>query len=371
MALGQCTVESMVLNLFGGIYAGRRVLVTGHTGFKGSWLALWLRQLGATVAGLALDPDTAPSHWALLGFDDVADHRVDLRDAAAVRRVLDTQQPEIVFHLAAQPLVRRSYRAPADTFASNVTGLVNLLDAIRDCSSVRVLINATTDKVYAEHDALGGYIETDPLGGHDPYSASKACAELVTDSYRKSFFSTPDASTRIASARAGNVIGGGDWAEDRLVPDIVRAANAGRALLIRNPSAVRPWQHVLEPLSGYLRLAQMLWDDHRFVGAWNFGPRAEGEISVGTLAAQLSASWPALRIEHDAGVHPHEAAILRLNCDKACTQLAWRPVWNIATTLARTAGWYRQFHASGKLQSADDLAAYIDDARRLELTWTA
>ena len=369
MALGPCAVESMVLNLFGGIYAGRRVLVTGHTGFKGSWLALWLRQLGATVAGLALDPDTAPSHWALLGFDDVADHRVDLRDAAAVRRVLDTQQPEIVFHLAAQPLVRRSYRAPADTFASNVTGLVNLLDAIRDCSSVRVLINATTDKVYAEHDALGGYIETDPLGGHDPYSASKACAELVTDSYRKSFFSTPDASTRIASARAGNVIGGGDWAEDRLVPDIVRAANAGRALLIRNPSAVRPWQHVLEPLSGYLRLAQMLWDDHRFVGAWNFGPRAEGEISVGTLAAQLSASWPALRIEHDAGVHPHEAAILRLNCDKACTQLAWRPVWNIATTLARTAGWYRQFHASGKLQSADDLAAYIDDARRLELAW--
>ena len=369
MALGPCAVESMVLNLFGGIYAGRRVLVTGHTGFKGSWLALWLRQLGATVAGLALDPDTAPSHWALLGFDDVADHRVDLRDAAAVRRVLDTQQPEIVFHLAAQPLVRRSYRAPADTFASNVTGLVNLLDAIRDCSSVRVLINATTDKVYAEHDALGGYIETDPLGGHDPYSASKACAELVTDSYRKSFFSTPDASTRIASARAGNVIGGGDWAEDRLVPDIVRAANAGHALLIRNPSAVRPWQHVLEPLSGYLRLAQMLWDDHRFVGAWNFGPRAEGEISVGTLAAQLSASWPALRIEHDAGVHPHEAAILRLNCDKACTQLAWRPVWNIATTLARTAGWYRQFHASGKLQSADDLAAYIDDARRLELAW--
>ncbi len=361
----------MVLNLFGGVYAGRRVLVTGHTGFKGSWLTLWLRQLGATVAGLALDPDTVPSHSALLGFDYVADYRVDLRDATAVRHVLDTQQPEIVFHLAAQPLVRRSYRAPADTFASNVTGLINLLDAIRDCSSVRVLINATTDKVYAEHDALGGYIETDPLGGHDPYSASKACAELVTDSYRKSFFSTPDASTRIASARAGNVIGGGDWAEDRLVPDIVRAANAGHALLIRNPSAVRPWQHVLEPLSGYLRLAQMLWDDRRFVGAWNFGPRAEGEISVGTLAAQLSASWPALRIEHDASVHPHEAAILRLNCDKACTQLAWRPVWNIATTLARTAGWYRQFHASGKLQSADDLAAYIDDARRLELAWAA
>ena len=371
MALGQCAVESMALSLFGGVYAGRRVLVTGHTGFKGSWLTLWLRQLGATVTGLALDPDTQPSHWTLLGFDDVADHRVDLRDAAAVRHVLDTQQPEIVFHLAAQPLVRRSYRAPADTFASNVTGLVNLLDAIHGCPSVRVLVNATTDKVYAEHDAPGGYIETDPLGGHDPYSASKACAELVTDSYRKSFFNGPDASTRIASARAGTVIGGGDWAEDRLVPDLVRAANAGHALRIRNPSAVRPWQHVLEPLSGYLRLAQMLWDDRRFAGAWNFGPRADGEISVDALAAQLSANWPALRIEHDAGVHPHEAAILRLNCDKACTQLSWQPVWNIATTLARTADWYRQFHASEKLQSADDLATYIDDAKHLGLAWTA
>lgn len=369
MALGQCAVESMALSLFGGVYAGRRVLVTGHTGFKGSWLTLWLRQLGATVTGLALDPDTRPAHWTLLGFDDVADHRVDLRDATAVRHVLDTHQPEIVFHLAAQPLVRRSYRAPADTFASNVTGLVNLLDAIRGCPSVRVLVNATTDKVYAEHDAPGGYLETDPLGGHDPYSASKACAELVTDCYRKSFFNAADASTRIASARAGNVIGGGDWAEDRLVPDIVRAADAGHALRIRNPSAVRPWQHVLEPLSGYLRLAQMLWQDRDFEGAWNFGPRAECETSVAALAAQLGASWPALRIEHDAGAHPHEAAVLRLNCEKACTQLAWQPVWDLATTLARTADWYRQFRASGQVQSAGDLAAYIDDARRQGLAW--
>lgn len=359
----------MALNLFGGVYTGRRVLVTGHTGFKGSWLVLWLRQLGASVSGLALDPDTYPSHWSLLGFDDVADHRVDLRNAAAVGQVLDTLQPEAVFHLAAQPLVRRSYRAPAETFASNVTGLVNLLDAIRGCPSVRVLVNATTDKVYAEHDAPGGYLETDPLGGHDPYSASKACAELVTDCYRKSFFSAPNAPTRIASARAGNVIGGGDWAEDRVVPDIVRAANAGHALRIRNPSAVRPWQHVLEPLSGYLRLAQMLWDDDQFSGAWNFGPRPEGEINVGALAAQLSANWPALRIEQDVGAHPHEAAVLRLNCNKAGTLLAWQPVWNITTTLARTADWYRQFHASGQVPSAGDLALYIDDARRRGLAW--
>lgn len=371
MALGQCAVESMALSLFGGVYAGRRVLVTGHTGFKGSWLTLWLRQLGATVSGLALAPDTRPSHWTLLGFDDVADHRVNLCNPSEVSRVLNTEKPDIVFHLAAQPLVRRSYHDPAGTFASNVTGLVNLLEAVRVCPSVRVLVNATTDKVYAEHHTAVGYRETDPLGGHDPYSASKACAELVTDSYRKSFFSAPNAPTRIASARAGNVIGGGDWAEDRLIPDIVRAASAGQVLRIRNPSAVRPWQHVLEPLSGYLRLAQMLWNDRHFTGAWNFGPHTDGEISVGALAARLSTDWPVLRIEHDTRAHPHEAAILRLNCDKAHARLAWQPVWDIDATLARTTGWYRRLHDSGQLYSADDLGAYVDDARRLGLAWAA
>ena len=361
----------MALNLFGGAYADRRVLVTGHTGFKGSWLVLWLRSLGARVSGLALDPDTQPSHWSLLGFDDVADHRVDLRDAEAVRKVFDGHQPEFVFHLAAQPLVRRSYRDPVGTFASNVTGLVHLLEAVRDCPSARVLVNATTDKVYAEHATVAGYRETDPLGGHDPYSSSKACAELVTDCYRKSFFGTPDSTIRIATARAGNVIGGGDCAEDRLVPDLVRAATAGRALQIRNPLAVRPWQHVLEPLSGYLRLGQQLWNNADFAGAWNFGPGATGEISVQQIATQLGARWSALRIEHDHVTQPHEAAVLRLNCDKARQQLAWRPVWGIDTMLARTANWYRDFHESGRINSADDLTTYIDDARRLDLEWTA
>ncbi|WP_291231073.1 CDP-glucose 4,6-dehydratase [Dokdonella sp.] len=357
------------MTLFDGIFRGRRVLVTGHTGFKGSWLCLWLRELGAQVAGLALDPDTQPSHWQLLNLDGVADHRVDLRDLSAMRAVLAAHQPEVVFHLAAQPLVRRSYREPQDTFASNVTGLLNLLEVVRECASVRVLVNATTDKVYAESTTLHGYRETDPLGGHDPYSTSKACAELITDCYRKSYFHEGHA--RLATARAGNVIGGGDWAEDRLVPDLVRAASAGKSLRIRNPSAVRPWQHVLEPLSGYLRLGQRLWDDARLVGAWNLGPGADGEITVEALVTRLSAHWPALRIERDAAAHPHEAAILRLNCDKATAQLAWRPVWGIDTALARTAGWYRRFHESGQLASADDLAAYIDDARKLGLAWAA
>jgi len=361
----------MVLNLFGSIYAGRRVLVTGHTGFKGSWLALWLRELGAQVAGLALAPDTTPSHWDALHLDDVADHRVDLRDAQTVRRVLDDYRPEIVFHLAAQPIVRRSYRDPMTTFASNVMGLVNLFEAVRACLSVRVLVNATTDKVYAEHINPDGYRETDPLGGHDPYSSSKACAELVSDCYRKSFFNTPDSTARIATARAGNVIGGGDWAEDRLVPDLVRAAISKQALKIRNPNAIRPWQHVLEPLSGYLRLGQCLWGDASLAGAWNFGPGASGEISVQSLTQRLRAHWSALRIEADDASHPHEATTLRLDASKAAAQLAWQPVWDIETALARTGIWYRNFHESGRVGSADDLFTYIEHARQLGLKWTA
>lgn len=373
MAVPQRAVEGMALNLFGNVYAGRRVLVTGHTGFKGSWLVLWLCALGAEVAGLALDPDTQPSHWTSLAFDGIADHRVDLRDVAGVHEIINSHQPEIIFHLAAQPLVRRSYRDPALTFATNVTGLINLFEVVRSCTSVRVLVNATTDKVYAEHEGVEGYRETDPLGGYDPYSSSKACAELVSDCYRKSFFTAANdhgTPLRLATARAGNVIGGGDWAEDRLVPDLARAATTGRALKVRNPVATRPWQHVLEPLSAYLRLGQALWNDASFAGAWNFGPDGDSDVTVAELASRLSGHWPALRIERDDQPQPRELTALRLNCTKAKRQLQWRPAWNLDTTLARTAAWYRVFHESGRIRSTDDLAAYVDEARRSKLGWT-
>lgn len=358
--------------LFGGAYAGRRVLVTGHTGFKGSWLVLWLRAMGAEVAGLALDPDTSPSHWTWLRLDDVPDYRVDLRNASSVRDVVESHRPEMVFHLAAQPLVRRSYRDPASTFDVNVMGLVNLLQAIRTCPSVRVLVNATTDKVYEDHANNAGYRETDSLGGHDPYSSSKACAELVSACYRKSFFSQDDGrgfSIHLATARAGNVIGGGDWAEDRLVPDLMRAGTSCQPLKIRNPGATRPWQHVLDPLSGYLRLGHALLDSERYIGAWNFGPGSDGELSVQELASRFTACWPALRIEPDSHAHPHEAAVLRLNCDKALQQLAWRPVWDIGTAIDRTGAWYRAFHDSGQMQTRNDIAAYVADAQRQDLAW--
>ena len=352
--------------MFGEIYAGRRVLVTGHTGFKGSWLVLWLQTMGAQVSGLALNPDTEPSHWSTLGLSGVADYRVDLRDLQAVRRVLDEFRPEIVFHLAAQPLVRRSYRDPVDTFTTNVMGLINLFEATRHCPEVRVLVNATTDKVYAERNTHEGYQERDALGGHDPYSTSKACAELVSDCYRKSYLYE---SVRVATARAGNVIGGGDWAEDRLVPDLVRAAISGKSLLVRHPLAVRPWQHVLEPLSGYLSLGQRLWNGAEMVGSWNFGPEETGEISVQSLAERLSLYWPALHIEHDGATHPHEAETLRLNWNKARQQLGWRPVWGIEKTLANTAAWYRCFHEDRRVISLDELKNYVGDARRQGLEW--
>ncbi|TCO42637.1 CDP-glucose 4,6-dehydratase [Dokdonella fugitiva] len=358
--------------LFAGTYCGRRVLVTGHTGFKGSWLAAWLHAMGARVGGLALDPDTTPCHWDLLCTDGIADYRVDLNDAAAVRRTLEDHRPELIFHLAAQPLVRRSYRAPAATFATNVTGLVNLLEAARGCASVRAIVIATTDKVYAENADGRAFRESDPLGGHDPYSSSKACAELIADCYRKSYFGRGEAAqVQLATARAGNVIGGGDWAEDRLVPDLVRAAVAGTPLQIRNPGASRPWQHVLDPLSGYLLLGQRLLARDDVAQAWNFGPGPEGEITVGEVAARLAACWRTLRVEQDTRDHPREAQVLRLDCSKARQQLGWRPAWPIDAALARTGEWYRAFHASGRVGSIDDLRAYVDDARRASLGWAA
>ena len=375
MAERERALEALGLNpLFGGLYAGRRVLVTGHTGFKGSWLVLWLQALGAEVSGLALDPDTDPSHWQLLDLQLKHEARIDLRDAAAVTAAIAAAAPEVVFHLAAQPLVRRSYREPATTFDTNVGGLVHLLDAVRACPSVRVVINATTDKVYEPHAVQYVYREDDRLGGHDPYSTSKACAELVSTCYRRSYFDFDDGrghAVQLATARAGNVIGGGDWGEDRLVPDFMRATSSGQTLRIRNLRATRPWQHVLDPLSGYLRAGQALLSGTAGGDAWNFGPAAHATLTVGDVVARLQHEFPKVKVETDAGPHPHEAAQLSLDCSKAARQLAWRPVWNADTTLERTAQWYRAYSADGSVRSRDDLVAYVADARSAGLEWAA
>lgn len=369
MAIAPGAVEGMALSTsFGGTYAGRTVLVTGHTGFKGSWLCLWLTRLGARVVGLALPPDTGPSHWALLQLDGVDSALIDLRDADAVHELLSRTRPTAVFHLAAQALVRRSYREPRSTFATNVSGLVHLLEAVRAVNSVRAFVNATTDKVYAEHPDRA-YVESDPLGGHDPYSTSKACAELVTDSYRKSFFR--DTITRCATARAGNVIGGGDWAEERLLPDLVRAALGDGQIALRHPDAVRPWQHVLDPLAGYLRLGQALLAGEDMEGAWNFGPDVSANLAVRDVVDLFAREWPGLRAQTLPGPHPHEAATLRLDIDKARRGLGWRPVWDAATALRHTVRWYRDYHDKARVGSDEDVEAYVVAARAAEVSWAA
>jgi CDP-glucose 4,6-dehydratase len=350
--------------LFGGVYDGRRVLLTGHTGFKGSWLALWLSELGAEVAGLGLAPSTYPSHWRLLGLDLAADDPVDLRDADAVRSAVERFAPEVVFHLAAQPLVRRSYRDPVETYLTNVLGVVNVLEACRDSRSVQAVVNATTDKVYRLDRGAHAYVESDPLGGHDPYSTSKAVSELVSASYRSSF------DVPVATARAGNVIGGGDWSEDRLVPDIARAAVRGEAARIRNPNATRPWQHVLEPLSGYLRIGEMLLEHLVAPDAWNLGPHPDATLTVGDIVDRLRVAWT-FDVVIDDGEHPFEAPELALDSTKADRELGWRPVWDAATTLDRTAEWYKALHASGEVKTRDDLAAYVSAARAAGLSWAS
>lgn len=324
-------------------WRNKTVFLTGHTGFKGGWLALWLQRAGARVHGYSLEPPTTPN---LFSVADVAlglsSHTLaDIRDAEHLKRAMAQAAPDIVFHLAAQPLVRHSYVDPLETYAVNVLGTAHLLEAVRTCPSVRGVVNVTTDKCYDNPGHGRPFQEGDPLGGDDPYSSSKAAAEMVTHAYRKSFLSP--AGVGLASARAGNVIGGGDWAADRLVPDLLRASDSGEPLQVRNPAATRPWQHVLEPLSGYLVLAQRLFEapaDREAAAAWNFGPDAEDARPVGWLVDQLAARLPGAQWQRDQDVGPHEAASLQLDSRRARALLGWRPRWPLAKALDRTLDWH-------------------------------
>jgi CDP-glucose 4,6-dehydratase len=323
------------------LWAGRRVLVTGHTGFKGAWLTLWLRALGAEVTGFSVDVPTRPSLFELAGVGEgLVSVTGDVRSFEAVGAVMGEIRPEMVFHLAAQPLVRRSLREPLATYATNVMGTANVLEAVRVVGGVRVIVNVTSDKCYAEQDLGRGYRESDALGGSDPYSASKAGAEVVAAAHAKAFFRSPDG-PRLASARAGNVIGGGDWGEDRLIPDLVRAAAAGRPLRVRNPDAVRPWQHVLNALGGYLELAEALWRSPAAVGAWNFGPEPEDTLPVHAVVDRLSGLWVReVEWEADPRAHPREAPHLALDSSAARRELRWVPRWGLERALEAVAEWH-------------------------------
>ena len=361
-------LEGVAVMLFGGQYRDREVFLTGHTGFKGSWLALWLHALGARVTGVALAPDTNPSHWTLLGLD-VVDRRIDVRDADSVLAAMRTAKPEIVLHLAAQPLVRRSYRAPVDTWSTNVVGTAAVLDACRQTSSVKAVIVVTTDKCYQNQEWPWSYRETDPLGGHDPYSASKAAAELVASSYRDAFFQDEGAPL-VATARAGNVIGGGDWSEDRLIPDLVRGIAGGAPAAIRSPNATRPWQHVLDSLSGYLRLGELLLSgDRRCADAWNFGPDGEGGRRVADVLCALKVEWPALDWSTTSSPQPRETTLLGLDATKARTQLGWRPVWPLDVALRETVCWYRHYVERGAVTSREQLDRYVTAAVAAGASW--
>lgn len=330
-------------------WQGKKVFVTGHTGFKGSWLCLWLTKLGANVTGYSLEPPSDPNIYTLAGVEeDLVSIQGDVRDLDKLGGAVRSAQPDIVFHLAAQSLVRRSYYDPVGTLATNVMGTANLLEAVRRVNSVRAVINVTSDKCYENREWVWGYRENDPMGGYDPYSCSKGCSELVTSAFRNSFFKAGTGNsneTAIASVRAGNVIGGGDWAEDRLVPDIMRAILDQKTVVIRSPKSIRPWQHVLDPLYGYIVLAERLYNDgDSFSGAWNFGPSDDETVPVGELVRRVTELWGnGANWEIDKSDHPHEANFLKLDCTKSRLLLKWKPHLSLAKALEWVVDWYKAF----------------------------
>ncbi|MDB5053048.1 MAG: CDP-glucose 4,6-dehydratase [Bacilli bacterium] len=342
---------------------GKKFLITGHTGFKGSWLSLWLNKLGAHVIGYALQPPTHPSLFEIANLaSDVHSIIGDIRNAEALNKALSDNKPDIVFHMAAQPLVRESYLTPVETYSTNVMGIVNLFEAVRQSVSVKAVINITTDKCYDNKEWVWGYRENEPLGGLDPYSSSKACSELVTQAYRHSFFSSDNNGVAVASARAGNVIGGGDWAVDRLVPDCIHALLQGESIRIRNPFSIRPWQHVLEPLSGYIVLAQQLYENGmKYAESWNFGPDEKDAKPVQWIVEALCAKWGnGQGYSLDQGDHPHEARYLKLDCSKAKNELHWHPQWDLATALDKIIEWTKVYQAQGDIRGVcmEQISAY-------------
>ena len=345
-------------------WKSRKVFVTGHTGFKGAWLCLLLEHLGAAIRGYALRPPTDPSLYALAALDDrIPGTQGDVRDLTRLSAVLADADPEIVIHMAAQPLVRASYQDPVTTFGTNVMGTVNLLEAVRSSGGgVRAVVIVTTDKCYENREWIWGYREDEPMGGYDPYSSSKACAELATSAYRRSFFR--DTRTAVASVRAGNVIGGGDWAQDRLIPDVIRAFSAGRPAVVRNPDSVRPWQFVLEPLSGYLMLARRLCErGQEFTGGWNFGPADDDVRPVRWIVGRMARTWgPDAGWQTDGAEHPHEACALKLDISKARSRLGWSPQMRIDTALDWVTAWYKGQLAGGDAERScrEQIDQYCD-----------
>ena len=332
----------------------KKVFLTGHTGFKGSWLTLWLTSMGAKLTGYALAPNTSPNLFDVLAIDSLIEksYIADIRDLASLQKAMSEAKPDVVIHMAAQPLVRYSYANPVETYATNVMGTVHVLESTRAIDSVRATVVVTTDKCYENKEWVWGYRENEPIGGFDPYSNSKGCAELVTSAYRQSYFSNSISTNKVASARAGNVIGGGDWSEDRLIPDAIKAFEANLPLMIRNPLATRPWQHVLEPLSGYLILAQELYEQgSAFASGWNFGPFDEDNRAVQEVVDLLISGWgESARWEKEGSEQPHEANLLKLDCSKARTQLGWVPKWGLEAATQKIVQWQRAFQAKENMQ---------------------
>ena len=360
--------------LFGGIYKYKTVLVTGHTGFKGSWLVYWLKQMGAHVIGYSLEAPTSPNHLELLNLDIISVIG-DIRDLDKLNQTFQEHKPDIVFHLAAQALVRLSYENPVETYETNVLGTLKVFEACKK-AKVKAIINITSDKAYENKEWIWGYRENDPMGGYDPYSSSKGCADILATSYRNSYFNLKEYKkthqTLLATCRAGNVIGGGDWAKDRLIVDIMLSVSNNKKVSIRNPHATRPWQHVLEPLSGYLQVGQKLLEEKvEFADAWNFGPSDEGSITVKEVVTNVKKHWDKIEYKINEDVsQPHEANLLKLDCSKAHIILKWKDVWKSDTTFEKTVKWYKSYYEEDKfILTKDNLKSYIKDAKDKNIEW--